>query len=330
MNAEKIFSKPVVMTIAAVICCVLWGSAFPAIKVGYESFGIGNESGSQILFAGLRFTLAGVFVLVCTSIAERRLLIPKKRDVAPIVLLSFVQTSLHYAFFYLGLSITTGVKASVLAATIVFFSLIFACFVFRTEKFSAGKFIGVLIGFCGVIIVNLGGDGWGFNLGDGFVLIAAAFGALSSVLMKIFGKDRDPVLLSGWQFFIGGLVLVALGLIMGGRIPQWSTRGFFILIWLAFVSAAAYSLWGILLKYNPVSRVTVFNFLDPVCGFILSALLLKEDFNVLFCLLALALVSGGIVISHLLGARGERKIKEMQTVEQTSAESDQENSGGEP
>ncbi|MDE6273680.1 MAG: DMT family transporter, partial [Clostridiales bacterium] len=201
----------------------------------------------------------------------------------------------------------TGVKASVLAATIVFFSLLFACFIFRTEKFSAGKFIGVLIGFCGVIVVNLGGQGWGFNLGDGFILIAAAFGALSSVLMKIFGKDRDPVLLSGWQFFLGGLVLVVLGLAMGGRIPQWSTKGFFILIWLAFVSAAAYSLWGLLLKYNPVSRVAIFNFLDPICGFILSALLLKEEFSALFCILALALVSGGIVISHVLGARSERK-----------------------
>ena len=49
-----------------------------------------------------------------------------------------------------------------------------------------------------------------------------------------------------------------------------------LLIYMAMISAVAYSLWGMLLKYNPVSKVTVFGFMNPVIGVILSALLLNE------------------------------------------------------
>ena len=55
-----------------------------------------------------------------------------------------------------------------------------------------------------------------------------------------------------------------------------TNKAFIILIYLAFVSACAYSLWAILLKYNPVSKVTVFGFLNPLCGVIISSIVLHE------------------------------------------------------
>ena len=71
-----------------------------------------------------------------------------------------------------------------------------------------------------------------------------------------------------------------------------------LLLYMAFISAGAYSLWSILLKYNPVSRVTVFGFMNPVIGVILSALILGEQNQAFtaFGLGALALVSLGIII----------------------------------
>ncbi len=71
-----------------------------------------------------------------------------------------------------------------------------------------------------------------------------------------------------------------------------------LLLYLGFLSAVAYTLWGVLLKYNPVSRVTVFGFMNPVFGVILSAILLGEKgqaFNG-STLAALVLVCMGIYV----------------------------------
>jgi drug/metabolite transporter (DMT)-like permease len=52
-------------------------------------------------------------------------------------------------------------------------------------------------------------------------------------------------------------------------------------VYLGFVSAAAYSLYGLLLKYHPVSKVAIFGFTNPIFGVILSALFLHEDLSAL-------------------------------------------------
>lgn len=62
----------------------------------------------------------------------------------------------------------------------------------------------------------------------------------------------------------------------------------------------AYSLWGVLLKHNPVSKVAVFGFMNPVFGVILSAWLLKEsDVIGIECVLALVLVCVGIYVVNM-------------------------------
>lgn len=65
MKKEKILTNPWVVAVFAIISCALWGSAFPCIKMGYGLLHIGSEDVStQILFAGVRFTLAGVLSIV--------------------------------------------------------------------------------------------------------------------------------------------------------------------------------------------------------------------------------------------------------------------------
>ena len=85
---------------------------------------------------------------------------------------------------------------------------------------------------------------------------------------------------------------------MGGHITKVTPSGIGLLVYLALVSAVAYSLWGILLKYNPVSRVTVFGFMNPVFGVLLSARLLGETDQAsgILGLLSLLLVSVGIYV----------------------------------
>ena len=106
------------------------------------------------------------------------------------------------------------------------------------------------------------------------------------------------MLLSGWQFVVGGVVLTAIGLATGGKLQPSRPAALVLLAYMGFISAAAYTMWSMLLSANPVSRVAVFGFMNPVFGVVLSALLLGEASAIdpLRATLALVLVSVGIVI----------------------------------
>lgn len=301
-DKSKFLKNPFVVCLLAIVCCALWGSAFPFIKIGYKIFSISSDNWqSQILFAGIRFFLAGVLVILFGSMLSKKALLPKKSSVKNILILSVFQTILQYLFFYIGLAHTTGTKGSIINSTSVFFTVLVSALIFRQEKLDLKKVIGCVIGFAGTVVINFSQEGLNGSIsfmGEGFIVICSLSYAFSSVLIKIFSKSENPVVLSGYQFMVGGAVMTAFGLFTGGRITQITLKGVFLVIYLAFLSAVAYTLWGVLLKYNPVSRVAVFGFMTPVFGCLFSALFLKESIEggIIKTLLALVLVCVGIII----------------------------------
>lgn len=299
---ENFLQKTLVVALLAAVCTFLWGSAFPCIKIGYRLFDIPSDNTyTQILFAGIRFTLAGILTILIGSVLNRGVLVPKKKSIPNIIKLSMFQTVLQYIFFYMGLARTSGVKSSIIEGSNTFIAILIACLVFKQEKLNLKKILGCVIGFAGVVLVNITKDGIDMNMtfmGEGAILMSAVAYAISSGLIKIYSKDDNPVMLSGYQFLFGGILLMVAGFAMGGRITQVNPQGIMMLIYLACISAVAYSLWGVLLKYNPVSKVAVFGFMNPVFGVILSAWWLNETGNDLGvkALIALVLVCIGIYI----------------------------------
>lgn len=283
-NKSSIFSGKINVCIFAVLCNALWGSAFPMIKMGYAMYQIpADDVGGQILFAGTRFMLAGFLTILIGSILNRKLLVLKKKNIPAAFGLAMLQTVIQYLFFYIGLANTTGVKASIIDSVSVFVALIISSVLFRFEQMSTKKIIGCILGFAGVVLINLGETGLdgGFSLtGEGFVMISTVSYGFSTVAMKYFSERELPITLSGYQFMIGGLIMAAAGLCMGGRyhvtLEEIGWQGILLIVYLAFISAAAYSIWGMLLKYNPVSKVAVYGFFNPVFGVFLSALILGE------------------------------------------------------
>ena len=303
---DKFFTKNYVVCIGAIICCILWGSAFPCVKIGYKLFDVNTESvPSLMLFAGTRFALAGILVIIFGSIIKKRFLLPKAKNLWRVGLVSVFQTIAQYTFFYIGLAHTAGVKASVLNGLGVFFTIIAACFIFRTEKFNLIKLAGCLLGFGGVILINLGGDfSFSFSLlGEGFVIFSGLSAAVASGLVKIFSKHEDTAALCGYQFFFGGIVLIIVGLSFGGTYNPVSVGSYFMLFYLGFLSACAFTLQGFLLRYNPVSKVAVFKSTNPLFGAVFSAIILGESKQLFswFTLIALVLVCAGIFIINKFG-----------------------------
>lgn len=294
-------TNPVFAGLIAIFCCALWGSAFPAIKTGYAILGIqADDYFSQILFAGIRFTLAGVLtIFIGSALAKKPLSVKGKSSFKNVAILSLFQTILQYLLFYVGLARTTGTKGSILTSSSVFFAVIIASVILKQERLTAKKLVGAVIGFAGVVLINLrtGDVSSSFSLmGEGFMILSALSYAVSSVLIKSFSKSNNPVALSGYQFVLGGIVMTVTGLVFGGKVGFNSVQAVLILIYLALLSAIAYTLWGVLLKYNDVSKIAVYSFMTPVFGCLLSALFLHESLagNLVKTLVSLALVCTGI------------------------------------
>lgn len=298
-NEKNIFKNPIIVILGAMLCCALWGSATPFIKLGYKVIfaGSGPDVPSTILFAGIRFFFAGIITILIYSIARRKLLLPKLENTPKIALVGLFQTIIQYFFFYVGLAHTSGAKGTIISGSSSFFAILISSLIFAQEKLTVKKIIACIVGFLGIIVVNLNGFTLDFNImGDVFVLLSAVSLGFSSVLIKKFSKDEDPVVISGYQFILGGAVMVIVALCLGGKFDSFDLAGAGILTYLSFLSAVAYALWGVLLKYNPVSKVTIFSFMTPVFGVLLTKLILPEESNVdpLSLIASLILVSLGV------------------------------------
>jgi drug/metabolite transporter (DMT)-like permease len=299
-SGAAFFTRPRNVVLLATLCCLLWGSAYPAIKSGYALLSIGrDDTASQLVFAGWRFVLAGLLLLAMARAMGRPVLALSRGDLGRITLLGLTQTSLQYVFFYVGLAHTTGVKASILNATGTFFSVLLAHFIYHNDRLDRRKTLGCLVGFAGVMAVNLRGGGEGLDasvtlLGDGFIVIAAFVLSAASIYGKRLSQQIDAMVMTAYQLAIGGLALSLAGHATGGALQGMGVAAASLLLYMAILSAVAFALWAALLQHNRVGMVSVFNFLIPVFGALLSALFLGEQIWAWRNAAALLLVCGGI------------------------------------
>ena len=242
---EKLLKNKIFAYCAAVFCTLLWGTAFPFIKLGYREFGVSDgDLGAKLVFAGARFLIAGIMVYVFCCIKERRVTLIKKDELLPVIKLGLVQTAAQYLFTYIGIGFTSGTSTSIITACASFFTVGLAALFFRNEKITFLKVIGCVIGFGGVLTINSFGFGEaGSLLGDVLILCSTICAAFGNIIAKKSANKVDPVKLTAFQLMIGAAILLIAGLIMGGRLDLAKTNGVLILLWLAFVSAAAFTIW---------------------------------------------------------------------------------------
>lgn len=290
------------VAIIATLCCLLWGSAYPSVKSGYILFKINSSDiASKLVFAGYRFVLAGIMVLVIAQVFGNKIFSLSKKNVSDLLVLAITQTTLQYVFFYIGLANTTGVKGSIMNSTGTFFSIILAHYIYKNDSLNKQKIIACIIGFIGVMIVNFSVDLLKFSFsftGEGFVILSALVFAGSSIYSKKLTKTMDVMVVIGYSLFIGGLILTMIGIVSGGRVYNFTMKSSLLLTYMGFLSAVAFTLWTLLLKHNKVSTVSVFNFLTPIFGAILSSIFLKENILEFKNIIALVLVCLGIWLAN--------------------------------
>ncbi|WP_058302450.1 DMT family transporter [Gorillibacterium timonense] len=308
---KNVYTNGKFVAAVATLCCLLWGSAFPSVKLGLDWFQIGLEDiPSKFVFAGYRFMLAGAVLLAAAKVLGIRILRLAPKDWAGLTALGLFQTGVQYLFFYIGVAHTTGVKGSIMNATTTFFSVLLAHFLYKNDRLTPNKVGGCLLGFLGVVLVNFHTDLLDFSFrlnGEGFIIIAALVFSIAALYSKRLAGRIDVIVITGYSLLIGGVALTVTGLLGGGRVTHFTLSSAALLLYLALLSSVAFCLWNLLLKYNKVGQVSVYNFLIPVFGSLLSALFLGETILEMKNLIALLLVCGGIALVYRK-SRGRKAI----------------------
>lgn len=305
---KELLSKKWIAMGLAFLCTVLWGSAYPMIKLAYARLAI-DAVGDKLMFAGVRFLLAGLMVFAVAFALTRRFPVVEPKRWGWVLLYGAVQTGLMYLFNYIGVANTSATKTSILTALSAFLSVLFAPLFFRDEKLSVWKIIGILFGIAGIAVVNFSSlDASFLFVGEGFVMIATVLNTAGGFIGKKISKGKIFET-TAYQLMFGGALLVVFALIMGGRLTL-SLMSLLFVLYLAFVSAAAFSIWTALLVYNEAGKILIFNLMIPVTGAFWSFLILGERqiFDPMY-LLSVILIAAGIILvnSHRKPAENSTK-----------------------
>lgn len=288
--------------ITALFCTVCWGLCYPLIKLNQNYFSVeSTDIFSQFFLAGVRMTFSGILIFIICFLTKSFCL-PEKKQWTGVIFITLFQTIIHYALTYLGQGMTDGSKTPILKEISAFFIILIMNFVSKDDKLTLNKIIGCLLGFSGVVIINLSG-GFNFNIQPGDIIIIGA--ALSNAIGQVFLKfssssARSPFTIVAFSHFTGGLIMLLIGIIGGGKLIATGTASYFLLIAIVFTTAIPYMLWSQLYKYNKASIMSVYCLMTPMFGMLFTSLFFGNS-NVfsLYSVGALVLISLGILCVNL-------------------------------
>ncbi|MDF2594377.1 MAG: protein of unknown function transrane [Clostridia bacterium] len=290
-------------TAIAILCSLLWGTPFPVLKIVYREMNIASSNlADNITLISLRFILAGIILFIFGLGTRTPLFKVNKPQIMLICILGAFNTTLQYFFFNIGLNNTNGIKASILGQIGIFFSILLAHFVYTDDKLTLKKFFGLLLGFGGLILVNLDKGSVGLFsfsiLGDGFMIFSGLTSALAMFIAKKLGKELPSLVFTCWQMLFGSILLFFVGIAMGGSPSALHFTGLStgLILYLALVSSVAFYLWYAILKYRKVSELAMFKFIIPITGSLLTGLLIPGEVLLPVHFISLLLVSAGIIM----------------------------------
>lgn len=287
--------------IFSILAMFLWGSAIPTIKTTYAEMAVSpSDTGTKILIAGIRFFMAGLITLLYFKTFNKEEVKKSEVDFKFIILIGILQTFIQYMFYYIGLSHIAGVKSSIIQASNSFIVVILSLFLLPGDKIDKNMIIALILGTAGILITNMGkgSTGEGFKLtGDGFILMSTTINALCTVLIRKYGQRQNSYFLMAMQFLIGASLMIITGLIFREGSLNFNPKAVILLIYAAFISATAFTIWTIVLKYHSAGEFGVYKLFIPLFGSILSVITLGEAFTINLAIGMVLVLSGSLILN---------------------------------
>ena len=265
---------------SVLLCSLLWGSAFPVIKTVYlhwDAQGIEAGLATRWLFAGVRFMLAGLLLLPFARHPVREF---KRTPLKLLLGFGLTQTFFQYLFFYLGLAVSGASLAALLNALGSFWWVLLAPLILKTGRLTWRQWWVLGTGAIGVTLaVYAPGAGAGNPwLGAIYLALASLAGALAVISFQFIRPTMGARAATGWSLSMGGAGLFLVGLpALGQMLDIFDLKVVLLTAYLAFVSAAAFSLWNHMTTLYPVHVLATYRFLIPLCGVVESFLVLRQE-----------------------------------------------------
>lgn len=276
---------------------LLWGTLFPAVKLGYASYNI-VTTGDILFFAGVRFTVCGAIICLDAFITDRESFKAVIPSLTPILLSGFFAIILHYGFTYAALKLTDSSKTAILKQVGVLLYVCFSSLFFKEDKPTVKKLIGVLMGFAGIVAINTSSDGISFNMGDVLIVAASFCTVFSNVISKKVFRTVKPIASTGISQLFGGAVLLIAGRLLGGSMSFSLNQSAFIMVYICVASVFSYSIWYTVLKTGELSKLFIIKFAEPVFACVAGAMILGENIFKIQYITAFLLIATGIYISN--------------------------------
>lgn len=273
MKGKLIFSFLVILTTG------LMGSSFVVAKMGLVYI-------SPLLLAGLRFVIAGSIMLFFVRMFKRKQ--PAHRsEWGKVILIGAVQTAGVMGAIFLSLRTITSGESAILTFMNPLLVVIFGTLVMGV-RYRMVQWTGVLIGFIGVFIAM--GSQLTIEIGTFLGFLSAVFWACGTLLIKKWGKLFDIWVLTAYQMFFGGLILLVGSALLETSRLVINPTSISILLWLSIpASIIQFTVWFYLLQKGDSGKVSAFLFLAPLFGILSGWLVLGEQ-------LGLPLLVGGSLI----------------------------------
>ena len=275
---------------------LLWGSAFPLIKIALSGV-------PPVTLGFLRFLIATpiltLYAYVKDSEGFRALF---RNNVPALVLMGLTGVMGYHVFQNIGIQHTSATNSSIIISSNPIILAVLSI-LFLREKVNATQALGIVIGFLGVVTIILTG-GQGLSIGSSGLVgdVLSLGGGVSWAVYSIVGKRLstrvNPIGLTAASTIFGTIFLIPPTLLL--ETPHLPTIS---VIWLAIIalslgaSCLAYVLWNQVLSEEETARVGVSLFLMPVVTTTLSVALLSEPLT-LFMLAGMGLVLLGVFITE--------------------------------
>ncbi len=266
------------MRILAILCCVLWGSAFAAAKIGFDYM-------PPILLSGIRFIIAGTILFIPLLFQRINLKEAISKNWKFMLTFGIVQTFLQYGIFFLGLDRVPPDISSIIIGAGPLFIAVMAHYTMKDDKINPKKTLSIVLGISGVVLISATGgenivESSSFYIGVGCLIFSNLMGSYANIMVAKYKKSKlNPVLLTSFANISGGILLLGVGGVMED-LPSTPPDMRFIgaLLWLSVISATTFSIWYSLLQRPgvKVSELNMWKFLVPVSGSILSWLLIPD------------------------------------------------------
>ncbi|MBC7929564.1 MAG: EamA family transporter, partial [Rubrivivax sp.] len=255
--------------------CFFWGTTYLAIRIGLEDF-------QPMLFAGLRFLVAGGLLFFVMS-RQRNARLPIGREwldlgVVGLALLGVGNGAVVWAEQW----VPSGM-AALLVATSPFWAAALERLQKDGEQVGVRGLIGMAVGFGGLALL-VGPQLFGANLNGKYLLgviviqVGCFFWQAGSVYAKRRPTGVAPLMAASVQMLWAGVVLTLVGTLAG----EWggmrfSARGMSALMYLVvFGSIVAYSAYMYAIQKLPISLVSTYSYVNPLVALVLGWLILSE------------------------------------------------------